>query len=239
MGKKKIKAKKLAGTGSPEDLPMATFSQPVAGAKRPTISLCMMVKNEAKRLPTALRSAAPWVDEIIVVDTGSTDETVSIAQGFGAKIYHHPWENSFSKHRNQSIGYATGDWILILDADEELDQRTAPALKQIVYDPKVDVFFFELANQLRGGGETFILHPRLFRNIEGFGYEGQVHNRPNLLAPGAKAPIRLMHYGYAEDADTMDRKHQRRLSMIRKWVADEPQELTSPGLTCPTPCWKR
>lgn len=224
MGKNKIKNKPLAGKPTPGKPSAAALAQPPAGRKRPTISLCMMVKNEEKRLPTALKSAAAWVDEIIVVDTGSSDDTVRIAQSFGAKVYHHPWENSFSKHRNQSIGYATGDWILIMDADEELEQPTVHLLHQIVFDPEVNVFFFELKNQLKEGGESFILHPRLFRNLEGFHYEGQVHNRPVFQGPGAKAPVGLLHYGYAEDPETMERKHQRRLAMIRKWVEKEPED---------------
>ena len=85
------------------------------------ISACMMVKNEEEMLPRCLNSIKHLIDELIVVDTGSTDKTIEIAESFGAKIYHHPWENNFSKHRNQSLGYATGDWILLVDADEELN----------------------------------------------------------------------------------------------------------------------
>ncbi|MEJ2052223.1 MAG: glycosyltransferase family 2 protein, partial [Calditrichota bacterium] len=80
----------------------------------PTISACMMVKNEEEMLPNCLESIKDVVDELIVVDTGSTDKTIEIAESYGAKIYHHPWENDFSKHRNQSISYATGDWFLII-----------------------------------------------------------------------------------------------------------------------------
>ena len=87
-----------------------------------TISACMMVKNEEAFLPRCLESIKDVVDEIIVVDTGSTDRTAEIAKSYGAKVYHHPWENNFSKHRNQSISYATGDWIFILDGDEEVIQ---------------------------------------------------------------------------------------------------------------------
>lgn len=222
MAKKKNKSSKISSGTPSQALPDAVLATPAPGGKRPTISLCMMVKNEEKRLPTALKSAAAWVDEIIVVDTGSTDSTLQIAQGFGAKIFHHPWEHSFAKHRNQTIGYATGDWLLILDADEEIDPATAHWLHRVVFDPEVNVFFFELLNQLKDGGESFILHPRLFRSGLGFHYEGQVHNRPVFEGPAAKAPVRLIHYGYAEDPETMERKHQRRLAMIRNWVDQEP-----------------
>lgn len=200
--------------------PMAEL--PPAHGRRPTISLCMMVKNEEKRLPAALKSAAPWVDEIIVVDTGSTDRTVEIAQGFGAKIYHHPWEYSFSIHRNQSLGYATGDWLLILDADEEIVPESAPLLHQAVYAANVNTFFFELYNLVGDGGETFILHPRMFRNHQGFHYQGFVHNLPMFREPAAQLGVKILHHGYAEDPATMDAKHRRRAEMIRKWVGQEP-----------------
>ncbi len=206
--------------------PPRPSKQGPAPHKRPTISCCMMVKNEEKRLPTALASVRPWMDEIIVVDTGSTDRTVEIAQEYGAKIYHHPWEYNFSVHRNQSISYASGDWLFIFDADEELDQETAPQLYDAVRAPAgINTFLVELYNDITAGGETFILHPRLFRNHVGFHYEGLVHNRPMVSGQVARIGVKLWHYGYNEDAETMEAKHQRRLSMIRKWAEDEPDSF--------------
>ncbi len=194
---------------------------------QPTISLCMMVKDEEGRLPTALDSAKPWVDEIVVVDTGSSDRTVEIAKSYGAKVYHHPWENSFSKHRNQSISYATGDWLLILDADEELDQKTAPLMRRLIRNPDVNCFLFEMYNDLVGGSSAFVLHPRLFRNHVGFRYQGQVHNEPVVPGRIARSPVRLIHHGYALDTATMEKKHQRRVGMIRKWIESEPDSSSA------------
>jgi glycosyltransferase involved in cell wall biosynthesis len=94
--------------------------------KASRISLCMIVKNEEHCLRRCLDSVRDYVDEMIIVDTGSTDHTVEIAKSYHAQIYHHPWENDFSKHRNQSLSYATGDWILQLDADEELFLMMVP-----------------------------------------------------------------------------------------------------------------
>jgi glycosyltransferase involved in cell wall biosynthesis len=209
-----------------------TPTQPLTAAKdqpsqaRPTISVCMMVKNEEKNLPRALESVKDWVDEIIVVDTGSTDRTVEIAESYGAKIYHHPWENDFSKHRNQSISYATSDWLLIVDADEELDQETAPLLRQITSAPReICGFVFELYNDVSAGGQTMILHPRLFRNHVGFHYEGKVHNRPTVPGNVARTNIRLIHYGYNETPEVMQAKHERRVAMIRNWVEEEPDNF--------------
>ena len=76
-----------------------------------------------KILARCLDSARDIVDEIIIVDTGSTDRTVEIAESYGARVFNHPWEGSFSKARNYSLKYATCDWILILDADEELNKE--------------------------------------------------------------------------------------------------------------------
>ena len=110
-----------------------------------TISACMIVKNEEKLLPTCLKSIKDYVDEIVIVDTGSTDQTVSIAESFGARVYHHPWENNFSKHRNQSFSYAKGDWIFYIDADEELLPGSGDALRAaILTDEDVDALVVTL-----------------------------------------------------------------------------------------------
>ncbi len=88
-----------------------------------SVSLCMIVRNEKDHLARCLRSAAPLVNEIIVVDTGSTDETKEIARVFGARVYHFQWADDFSKARNHALSKAGGDWILVLDADEVLSRK--------------------------------------------------------------------------------------------------------------------
>ncbi len=225
MSKKKRSGKKKAFNDKKGNPPQPA-SPAQAPQGRPSISVCMMVKDEEKNLPRALESVKDWVDEIIVVDTGSTDSTIEIAESYGAKIYHHPWENDFSKHRNQSISYATSDWLLILDADEELDPKTAPQLRQITSAPEeVCGFLFELYNDVTAGGQTMVLHPRLFRNRVGFHYQGKVHNRPTVLGDIARTNIRLIHYGYNETPEVMEAKHNRRVAMIRKWVDEEPDNF--------------
>ncbi len=87
----------------------------------PTLSLCMIVKNEEKHLARCLSSVKDVADEIVIVDTGSTDKTIEIAESFSAKIFHFDWVNDFSAARNFALSKCTGDWILYLDADEELN----------------------------------------------------------------------------------------------------------------------
>jgi tetratricopeptide (TPR) repeat protein len=96
-----------------------------------SISLCMIVKNEATKLPACLSSVQGLVDEIIVLDTGSTDDTISIAQQGGAQVTSVEWQNNFAAARNQSLERATGEWILVLDADETLTAAGQELLQQV------------------------------------------------------------------------------------------------------------
>jgi GT2 family glycosyltransferase/2-polyprenyl-3-methyl-5-hydroxy-6-metoxy-1,4-benzoquinol methylase/Tfp pilus assembly protein PilF len=97
-----------------------------------TLSLCMIVKNEEQHLARCLLSVKLVVDEMIVVDTGSTDRTSDIAKAFGAKVFDFPWSNDFSAARNHSLSMANGNWILVLDADEIISELDHPTLRNIV-----------------------------------------------------------------------------------------------------------
>jgi glycosyltransferase involved in cell wall biosynthesis len=131
----------------------------------PTLSLCMIVKNEEKFLPRCMESIKGLVDEIIIVDTGSTDSTIEIAKRYNAKIYHHQWENSFSKARNYSLKYATCKWILILDADEEVGRKNAHKLKEVIKENSVNVIYLPIISRPVGGKNITIGNSeRLFRN---------------------------------------------------------------------------
>jgi glycosyltransferase involved in cell wall biosynthesis len=101
-------------------------------AKKGALSLCMIVKNEEQHLTRCLLSVKPAVDEMIVVDTGSTDSTKDIARAFGAKVFDFPWTNDFSEARNFSLSKAFGDWILVLDADEVISVLDYASIEKIV-----------------------------------------------------------------------------------------------------------
>ena len=99
---------------------------------RAKVSLCMIVRNEERNLPSCLAGVAELVDEIIVVDTGSTDGTKEQAAKWDAKVFDFPWVDDFSAARNESLRHATGDWILWLDADDRLDAINCRRLREVL-----------------------------------------------------------------------------------------------------------
>ena len=190
--------------------------------EKPLLSLVMIAKDEEANLVRCLQSAAPWVDEIVLVDTGSTDRTPEIAREFGARVYHHAWENDFAKARNQALGYAQGAWCLQLDADEELDPESAKLLGGIIADPMAMGYRLRIDNLLPGGGVSTFHWPRLFRKHPEVHYFRKVHNQINLPGQVLDCQVRIIHHGYNLGADGMGKRHERRVSMIRRWAGDEP-----------------
>jgi len=195
---------------------------------KPTISLCMIVKNEEPCLGRCLKSARDFVDEIVVVDTGSTDRTVDIAEGYGARIYHHPWENDFSKHRNQSLAYATGDWILQLDADEELFVEDGPQLKAIAREGKADFYNCQFHDIKKDGSVHGVFNLiRFFRNGMGMNFERKVHNQLQTKGRGGFCPVRVRHYGYDLTPEKMEAKHIRTTTLLEQMLAADPEDVYS------------
>ncbi|MBW2646414.1 MAG: glycosyltransferase [Deltaproteobacteria bacterium] len=193
----------------------------------PRISLCMIVKDEEKFLPQCLNSVKDYVDEMIIVDTGSTDRTVEIAESYGARIYHHPWGNNFSKHRNQSISYATGDWLLILDADEEIDKATGLLLKKAVRQTDAVSISVIVRSYLEEGSYyNESISPRLFKNGTGFHYVGFVHNQPVIKGKIEMYPVVIWHYGYDLDREKKKKKKEHSLKLLleqaRRFPDDAP-----------------
>ncbi len=191
----------------------------------PKLSLCMIVKDEERLLGQCLESVRDCVDEIVIVDTGSTDRTVEIAKAFGARIFYHPWENDFSKHRNQSVGYATGDWIFILDADESLKREDALLVKEAVTRQEADSIAVTVINHFGNGtGRSFHNQIRLFRNFKDIRYQGIVHNR--LL--GCKAtlfyPITIYHYGYDLAPERMKEKFENTSRLLKQRIKNNPED---------------
>ncbi|MGB5138908.1 MAG: tetratricopeptide repeat protein, partial [Candidatus Zixiibacteriota bacterium] len=193
------------------------------------ISLCMMVKNEEKLLGQCLESVKDLVTEIIIVDTGSTDRTVEIAEKYGAQVYHHAWENNFSRHRNQSLSYATGDWILILDADEELVHDDIEKLKQSTRIPDINVISLSVHNKHVASGEitSFLPSVRMWRRKLNARYEGIVHNELRLPVeePILRVDAKIIHYGYGLDWEQMKKKIARSKELLYKQLEENPNNF--------------
>ena len=115
--------------------PSDAIPQPGVLPEKPMLSICMIVRDEETTLPRCLKSVQDVADEVIVVDTGSKDNTVSIARDFGAKVYHFEWRDDFAAARNESLKYASGDWIFQIDADEELLPGSISHLRKAMLNP--------------------------------------------------------------------------------------------------------
>ncbi len=192
----------------------------------PLLSVCMIARDEERWLPRSLGSVRPWVDEIVLVDTGSSDRTMQIAREFGARVFEQPWQADFALHRNQALAQARGRWVLSLDADEELDQENAPHLRGLLARPELegmDALFIEIVHLALDGGHSLQVLPRLFRNFTGISFAGRIHER--LLGGNGRAlraPVRLVHHGFAQEPAVLTAKAARNLGLIRAWLEREP-----------------
>jgi len=191
--------------------------------RNPTLSLCMIVKNEEEFLPRCLNSVKDYVDEMIIVDTGSTDRTVEIAKGFGAKVFIHPWEGNFSKARNYSLKYATCDWILILDADCEVDGEDVHKLKEVIKDNDVNYIFSPVYDIYQGSKNLGIYDSGLlFRNHLGFHYSGTVHNELKYSGAIKKVDIKVYDYGSHLSDEQMQEKFLRTTTLLKEQLKTNP-----------------
>ncbi|KLU62987.1 SPBc2 prophage-derived glycosyltransferase SunS [Peptococcaceae bacterium CEB3] len=191
------------------------------------ISLCMVVKDESKYLGRCLRSVQGSVHEIIVVDTGSTDATREIAEAFGARIKSFPWNDDFSAARNASLEAASGDWILFLDADEELCLAGEHVLPGLTAGAEPEGYFIKIVNHLgsEGRGETCPdLVFRLFRRGSDYRFRGAIHEQiADVILernPQAKFQvaegIEIAHYGYLDERVKEKNKKKRNLVLIER-----------------------
>ncbi|MFN5698342.1 MAG: glycosyltransferase, partial [Cyanobacteriota bacterium] len=126
------------------------------------LSLSMIVRDEEERLERCLRSVAGFVDEMVVVDTGSSDGTVAIAEACGAVVHHLPWPGDFAPARNRALEWVRGDWVLVLDADEWLSPEAREPLQELMADP--DALLITLLREERGSRQSpYSSVSRLFR----------------------------------------------------------------------------
>jgi tetratricopeptide (TPR) repeat protein len=201
---------------------------------KPTVELSMIVKDGAPVLARCLRSVSPFVDRILIGDTGSTDESVAVAQEFGAEIISIPWEHDFARARNRMLEQRKCDWILVLDADEMLDAAGGARIRKHIESHTIFAYHNPRWNYMRDvngqlGFQTAKPNPvsceearpypayvplattRLFRSHPGIYFEGCVHETITKrlaalrLATG-RADFVVHHFGQAEDAETERKK---------------------------------
>jgi tetratricopeptide (TPR) repeat protein len=191
----------------------------------------MIVKNEEAYLADSLKSAKPFVDEIIVVDTGSTDSTVEIAQAFGARVVHFPWCGDFAAARNESLRHVTGDWVLVMDADERLTQGSGEMIEKLTRVPADVVgYIVKLLWPKEGDGGMVRLGwlTRLFRNRIGAEYRGIIHEEvaSSLVGKGklVVSSITLDHKGFVKSPEEMRAKAKRNLSLLERQVREYPHD---------------
>jgi tetratricopeptide (TPR) repeat protein len=192
----------------------------------------MIVKNEAHTLEQCLASAKPHVDDIVVVDTGSDDETVEIARRFGARVYFFEWVYDFATARNESLKHAKGDWVLQLDADERLNVLGVPdGLRGAVSAPGIDAYIVPIRNHhTEQGKATYCINYnlRLFKRLPGVQYEREVHESVELSLGRiggitANAGFIIEHEGYNTGPSDLTRKLNRNLEILKKYAEREPR----------------
>lgn len=187
------------------------------------ISLCMIVKNEEKNLYKCLNSVKKYVDEIIIVDTGSDDKTKEIAKLFTQDIYDFTWCNDFSKARNFSLEKAKYDWILILDGDEEIIEFDDMEIKEFIKKYPEYIGRIKRLNIIDGRNKEnesiYTERVNRFFNKKNFHYQGNIHEQivsiKGEAIKTANIPITINHIGYMEEQLRLTDKIERNISMLK------------------------
>lgn len=198
------------------------------------LSLCTIAKNEATSLPNCLKSIQNVVDEIIVLDTGSTDKTPEIAQDFGGKVYHFQWCNDFSVARNEALKYVQGDWVLVLDADEVLKSEIVPQLKQVIQQSNLLVVNL-LREEVGAKQAPYSLVSRLFRKHPQVyfsrPYHAMIDDSVSLLLQKepqwqvvSLSDVAILHYGYEPGAIASRNKFQTAKTTMEGYLKQHPND---------------
>ncbi len=210
--------------------------------KKVRLSQCMIVKDEEENIRRALSWGRGRVCEQIVVDTGSTDRTVEIAEEMGAKVYHFQWCDDFAAAKNHAIEQASGEWIAFLDADEYFSEEDADKLMELLARVEEGESAEKPPHlircawvQLGGDGRPFSVsvQDRIFRNLPQIRYRGRIHEQIDMSGPmvclDERKSLSIMHTGYIYSVMKKKRKWERNIEMLLMEIDENPKNLTSYG----------
>ncbi len=194
------------------------------------ISLCIICKDEEDKIERCITSVSKIVDEAIVIDTGSTDNTIAIAKRNGAKVYEMKWEDDFSKARNFALNKASGDWIIFLDADEYMMEQSIAHIREVIQigeDEKKDYSICEILNEGENGYTSCFKTIRIFKHDSNIYYQGSIHEklvhkkRP-LEGIDHSDKIKILHDGYLESEIARKKKSERNGRLLLKELEKQP-----------------
>ena len=192
------------------------------------ISLCMVTKDEEMTIQDCVESVRDIVDEIVVVDTGSTDKTIQIVRALGAKVLHHELGDDFSIARNLSLRAASEDWILVLDADERIEKNDSPKLRNLAAIGKCAGYFLPWHTYLGEGEKLIDYKLPFFRNMPEIYYEGLVHENVTnsvrrLNGRCEMAEVTIHHYP-TTSGERRSEKERKYEELLKKQIAINPND---------------
>jgi len=199
--------------------------------KRKTVSLCVIAKDEEATIGMAIKSVLALVDEVIVIDTGSQDNTRIIAEGYGARVVDAPWEDDFSAARNTALNEANCDWILVLDADEYLQPVRPIEFQTLLHEDAIAGYRLHLITTNPAEHAAPDNRVRLFRNVEQVRYQYPINERimPSLGEWAAEnglliqdSELSIMHEPRGQERSV--RRRERNLRILKKAVVAYPDE---------------
>lgn len=204
------------------------------------LSQCMIVKDEEKNIERALAWGRDLVYEQIVVDTGSTDRTVELAQAMGAKVYHFQWIDDFAAAKNYAISKASGDWIAFLDADEYFPQEEAKKLMPLLNQLARTRYYVMLTSWMHVNRDEKIfaggVQTRIFKRMEGLQYKKRIHeelelNGGNIIGytVDASNELAIFHSGYDLDSSEDKQKGERNARLILMELEEHPDDYDMMG----------
>ncbi len=196
------------------------------------LSACLIVRDEELTLARCLESLVGIADEIIVVDTGSVDGTREIAKKYTSKVFDYVWNNDFAEARNASLRYASGEYVLVLDADEYLDNSKKWTLRNTLIKSSADGFLVNIQNYVDDNGRIVGTRPvmvlRIFRR--GYFYQGSVHEQiaESIARSGnsiEKVDLDIHHLGYLRQIVQFKNKSRRNVQLIKSELRKNPEDL--------------